>query len=363
MHVNNITLSIVFFLQLGWLSAQDLSLIVYPYSGIKLQPEGSSSVKIAGPSRIYSTPFLGIGLELRPLGVGIAYQKESNLTFAGYENSVPWSIHELFEEDEIHLFCKHRIFTIGLGHYWSRVENINHHENPGAYVSRAKGIQLLFATRLAWIDVEFRSKVQYSPDFSAVLSPNNSICFKASLTKVDSSHQNKLIINGLIGSRIFINDSEVLPGEDFNTTISLAPLLGLEVMFNPIKTSLNLEKDWWITLNGGSPNRDVKTYVASVLIGLRHHFQLKNSKHLRVGLGASYIEDLEIKRNSSSIPVQDRDKVKNWQVKGLGISLSYELFNNCDLELKTTLPFIGEEIFERISRTSVGIIYRHNPLR
>jgi hypothetical protein len=91
---------------------------------------------------------------------------------------------------------------------------------------------------------------------------------------------------------------------------------------------------------------------------------LKNSRHIRLGLGGSWIEDNDNKlKNITPNPTPEQQKLGNYQVKGLGVSLSYEILPNTDTEAKTTIPFIGAKLFERNRRTSLGIFYRFNPLR
>src|SRR5690606_19669546 len=201
-----------------------------------------------------------------------------------------------------------------------------------------------------WLDIELRTRLQYDPDFSALVGgANYSLLFlyRIGKNKPENLTPGFLTVNGILGIRAFPLNIKLLPGEEFNMGVGFAPALGLEFLINNINTSLNFEKDWWLYFNGGSPERDLRGLIYNTFIGIKYHYKLRNEHHLRFGLGGSWIEDNENKfENITPNPTPAQQKLGNFQVKGLGVSFSYEILRNTDIELKTTIPFIGERPFE-----------------
>jgi hypothetical protein len=342
-----------------------------PVVGFRLHNNGGESVSPAGPRKILTSPVLGLELSHSKLPISFGYQRESNLAFwnyvPGYDEA--WSSHQTWEEDQLQMYWRIKHFSLGVGHYWKKRENSGNHEIPGFFILKRKGVQLSFVYPTKWIDIEFRTKIQYDPDFAAIGNAMHSILFLYRIGKrEEGEHESPPIItvNGIIGARVFRPEIKLIPGEEFNKPFGIAPGLGLEFLFEKINISMNLEKDWWLYLNGGSPTRDVRGLIFNSFIGAKYHHELKNGRHIRFGLGGSWIEDNDAKlKNVTLTPTPEQQKLGNFQVKGIGASLSYEILPNTDVELKTTIPIVAfqEKAFESTSRTSLGIFYRFNPLR
>lgn len=340
-----------------------------PTVGFRLHNDGGESVSLAGPRKLLTTPVVGIEASHSKFPISVAYQRDFTTVLwnyvPGYDEA--WSVNSTWEEDQIQIYWRLKKISIGIGHYWKKYENIHNHESPGIFVLKRKGVQLSFVYPTRWLDVEFRTKVQYAPDFAALGTSQQSILL---LYKVGRKHEARqeiprnLTVNGILGARVFRPDIELFPGEEFNKPFGIAPGLGIEFLFEKFNLSLNLEKDWWLYLNGGSPRRDIRGLINNSFVGLKYHHQLNNERHIRLGLGGSWIEDNDNKiKNTTLNPTPEQQKLGNFQVKGIGVSVSYEVLPNTDIEAKTTIPTIGEKPFESWSRTSLGIFYRVNPLR
>ncbi|MCY7330328.1 MAG: hypothetical protein LH618_17385 [Saprospiraceae bacterium] len=102
----------------------------------------------------------------------------------------------------------------------------------------------------------------------------------------------------------------------------------LELSVKKINTSLNLERDMWVSANGGSFQRELKGLVVNSIVGVRYHWKLKNEKRLRFGL-----YHYNIRAISASV-------AKRW-----------------DVEIRHIKPYRGETGYNA-QRTSVGIIHR-----
>lgn len=343
---------------------------ISPIVGFKIHNNRLESLSFAGPAKVLVSVVIGGEISYKKFPFTLSYQRDYLQRFwhyAGPENNEDASVREIWEEDQIHLYWHLKYLSLGLGHYWKQRENELNHWSPGSFVQQRRGFQLSITYPTHWLDIEIRTKLQYDPDFAGLAGLNNYYLYF--LYRIGAKRKTKpalkfLTVNGVIGSRVFLHEVKIIPGELFNKPLGFAPSFGVEFLFHKIGLSLNAEKDWWISFNGGSPRRDVKGLVYSSFIGARYHLLLKNGRHIRFGLGGSWIEDNENKlENITLTPTPEQQKLGNFQVKGLGITLSYEILPYTDLEFKTTLPFIGEEIFENRSRSSLGIFYRFNPLR
>lgn len=342
---------------------------INPIIGTRIHNNRQEDVSFAGPAQYLTTGVLGLEVIHKKYPFGITYQKDYNQFFRahiGGEYYEPWSLKEIWEEDQIQVYWYLKHFSLGLGHYWKRIENELAHWAPGAFVTKRKGIQLSISYPTHWLDIELRTKLQYDPDFAGLVGLNHySLLFLYRIGKKRTATPELkfLTVNGIIGARSFLHNINLIPGEEFNTSLGIAPALGIEFLFHPINLSLNLEKDWWLSFNAGSPRRDVKGLIFNSFIGIKYHHQLKNGRHLRFGLGRSWIEDNEIKLENVGADPDYINRLGNFEVKGIGVSFSYEILPHTDLEVKTTIPTIGEKIFENRSRTSLGLFYRFNPLR
>lgn len=351
--------------------ANEPRVVMKPIIGFRLHNDGGEEGSPAGHRKILTSPVLGLEFAYTRLPVIIGYQRDMALVLwnyvPGYDEA--WSINNTWEEDQLQFYWVFINFSLGLGHYWKKRESFNHHDAPDAFILQRRGIQLSFAYPTKWLDIELRTKIQYSPGFAALGNSMHSILLLYRIGKKNNrgkrnENSDILTVNGIIGARLFRPDIELIPGEEFNKPFGIAPGLGVEFLIEKINLSLNLEKDWWLYLNGGSPHRDIRGLINNSFIGIKYHHKLKNDRHIRLGLGGSWIEDNDNKiKNTTLNPTPEQQKLGNFQVKGIGVSLSYEVFPNTDIEAKTTIPTIGEKPFDSWSRTSLGIFYRFNPLR
>ncbi|MBK6902839.1 MAG: hypothetical protein IPH04_08510 [Saprospirales bacterium] len=338
--------------------------------GIMLHDNGEPEFSPGGPPKILTTSVFGIEVGKRDFPMRISLQRGYNLTFFNYlgkQFDEEWNVDEILEEDQVNFYWGLKYFSIGLGHYWKRRENALKHMIPGFFVEQRKGVQISISYPAQWLDIELRAKLQYAPNFAGIVGGSNySLLFiyRIGAKKEEFNNMGFLTLNGVIGARAFPINIKLIPGEKFNKPFGVAPGLGVEFLVNNLNLSLNLEKDWWLSFNGGSPSRDIKGLIYSTFVGVKYHHLLKTGRHLRFGFGGSWIEDNENKfENITPNPSPEVLKLGYYQVKGFGISVSYEVLPNTDIELKTTLPLLGEDIFENSSRTSIGLFYRYNPFR
>lgn len=364
-------LFILFFFLSCTLIAQEKErkFIIHPILGVRIHNDQQEEISSAKPPQYLTTSVFGLEIKNKKYPLSISFQKDYNQFFRSYigqELYEPWIFNEIWEEDQIQIYWYLKHISLGLGHYWKRRSNELAHWVPGAFVTKRQGIQVSVTYPTQWLDIELRTKLQYTPGFAGLVGLNNySLLFlyRIGAKRTATSELKFLTVNGIIGARSFLHNIDLIPGEEFNKSIGIAPALGIELLFNPIHLSLNLEKDWWLSFNAGSPYRDLRGRIYNSSIGIKYHHLLKNGRHLRFGLGRSWIEDSEIILENLSASPDYLNELGNFEVKGIGVTFSYEILPHTDLEVKTLLPTIGEKIFENRSRTSLGIFYRFNPMR
>jgi len=304
-------------------------------------------------------------LHLPKIPIRIGGQTDFNFQFSvpvqDTFNFATWSVDRTWIENQIQAYYDFEKFFVGVGGYWKRREDNSNHSIPDFFFWKYSGLQLSVGIPLNWIDIEFRTKIGFNPTFAALGTSQHSILFLYNIDKqrINKKRNGKISVNGLIGAKFFSTNSiELLRGEDL-TPIGVSPLVGLEIVHKKSGLSLNLERDWWLALNGGSPRRDVKGYINSAFLGLGYHHLLGNNRFLRFRLGGSFIIDYD-KLADIRITTPNANKLGNYQVKGIGAMVSYEILPDTDIEMKHTFPILGDKLFS-LTRFSIGLIYRYNP--
>ncbi len=343
---------------------------VNPFIGIRGQ--SNELAEIRGPIREIH-PFFMVGVEFgkKNFPLSLSATKEWNLTFRVYNN-----VNSLQKNTikgtwtENHYLLKYQLNSlnkIGLGYFFMMRENLGHHISPVGLERKNQGLLLGFSRQVDWLQIEYRSKILLDPNFSAIVglyphSINLSFALGSKKAYPDQPKFNRYFdLKPLIGVRFFpLKGMTILKGETF-PAIGSAAILGLELLQKSSCFSINYENDFWIAFNGGSQNRDIKGLISANFIGLRRHFEMKNGRHLRLGLGYSYIIDFN-KKMLLTLPTDLNYKgLLRFQVKGIAGTASYELLKRTDVELKHTFPVrsLNEPLFNPI-RFSVGLVRRVN---
>ncbi len=337
--------------------------------GTRLHDDGHEVVRATSSGRIVSAPIFGLMLTMPRIPLRFGWQTDFSMRLVPHvinpSAELPVTIGETRIEHQFQMYYDFKHFFVGVGGYWKRREAVLHYLFPGFLEWKHKGVQLSVGVPLNWIDIELRTKIRLDPTFASIVGASHySLLFLYNVDKIRKTkfRNEKIIVNGLIGARFFLtNNIRLLTGEDL-TPIGIAPLLGLEFLHRKTGLSLNLERDWWIAVNGGGLSRELKGYINSSFIGLGYHYQLRNNRFLRFKIGGSFISDFDfITWNSQNLDSDKARKLANYQVKGIGTMVSYEIQPGTDIELKHTFPLIGDVSFFNVTRLSVGLVYRYNP--
>ncbi|MCS6930336.1 MAG: hypothetical protein NZM43_12680 [Saprospiraceae bacterium] len=348
-------------------NSQNIKLSIRPQLGLRIHDDTFSGVQRVGGRYIMPSPTVGLSIFLDETPLSLNWQTDFNgvprvrdtLGLAPSFLSETWISHQL------QICYRLKNLDLYLGGYWQRQEGLGNHLQPETYEWKTWGAHLGVGLPISWLNVEYRTRIRIWPDFAAIISSSqHSLLFLYNFDKKrrPGALDDYLIVNGLIGSRFFYTGNiDLLYGEDL-TPIGISPSLGIEIIHKNSNISLNLERDWWIAFNGGSPSRDMKGYINSSFIGLSYHKILKNNRYIRFRLGGSFIIDYDL-LDELTVSNPDKDKIGSfYQVKGLGTLISYELLLHTDLEIKYTFPFNGYQFFN-LTRLSIGLIYRYNPNR
>jgi hypothetical protein len=336
-----------------------------PHIGLRNHFEGPLWIDRGGISeRIMNSPVFGFELDLTNLPVSITVEKDFNFVFTSQTNNRLWP--QLVERyDQTSIFLEYNLnekYSIILGYYSMLQENLLNFgfQNKS---TNYQGIITGFNYNYKWLDIAFQAKLNIYPSLEVLADKSlYSVAFRHRIfqNEEEDNIDNALKLKPLVGLRFFpIVDQTTFPAERF-PPLGIAPTLGLELFYEKINMSLILSKDIWVSLNAGSSIRDIKGLIVSKFIGVSYSIQFNNDNFLKLGIGYSYIRDLNNRMALEGIPASDPRKLEftNYQVKGVGALISYKIFTSYLIEVKHTFPVSSlDEPFFNPSRLSVGVIY------
>ncbi len=239
-------------------------------------------------------------------------------------------------------------FSIGIGHFWERIEN------NGAYIwstipydnkqRHPQGINLFISKALGPTDIELHMETVYAPSFTGFL-PGSGLYSLKLLHRFDknwkSSKPDRLArnfsIDPIVGSRFFINRSNNILLAEVPPKIGVVPTIGFELRKTGFPISMVLEKDLWLSFNGGSPTRDIRAINSNTGLGLKHTQKIKNGRKLEFSLAYILSVDSEV--------IQET-KGKYYYNRGIGMSVGYEAFSNTFIEFRNIYPLRGRQPFD-----------------
>jgi len=348
------------------------NLKIHPVIGVRNHTNGLPNIRPGGPSILITAPVLGVDITSKNSPIFFSIQKDWNMEFVPHTDlsqTLGYSIGQYWTENNFLLrYQFNQNYGVGLGYYFMHRENDGNHSFGDRVVRTWQGLLLSISKQINWLTIEARTKVTLKPNFGALGEAQHSLVFayrfgqEGDEAETESKFNQHFQLNAVLGTRFFpISGVKVLKNEKFGA-IGIAPTIGIELLYKKYNLSFNIEKDVWLSVNGGSARREVKGYIASTLIGLKYHALLKNERHIRVGLGYSLIRDLDKMALLTDPSPYNQKGLSIYQVKGIGASVSYELFSNADVELKHTFPIrsLDEKLFNPI-RFSAGVLYRINP--
>jgi hypothetical protein len=325
-----------------------------------------SGVRKASEAQTLTSPTFGIFLNLPKISTRIGLQSDFWVepeidVIDSIKLQYLSPISAIWLQNHLMVYHDLRRISIGLGVHWNRKENILNHLDPGFYLWKSHGISTSLILPFNWLDIEFRTKFTTSPSFAALGRSQNALLllYNFDKTRLKTENCKPISLSLLMGARFFLTANiELIEGEDLRP-IGTAPTVGLQFLHKKTGITMTFERDWWLSLNGGSVQRDVKGYINSSFVSVGYRKHLKNEKHVNVKVGWSAIIDYNL-RKDLTVATPHVNKLTTYQVKGVGVALAYELLPKTDVEIKHTFPLLGDELFNPL-RASIGLIHRFNP--
>jgi hypothetical protein len=364
----NLSLFLSFAIISIYLNGQN-PLQVNPICGVRILSRNLPEVGLGGKIKWITAPVVGIEIRKKERPLSISFQKDWYLDISPYSSpeatlAFNYSLVQYWTENNFLVnYDFGKGWQVNLGYYDMFREN-NLTLFSKLYTRKWSGILYGLTKKTDWFSIGLRSKVVLNPDFAFLVG--DALYSLTMTTNFKSNYANKLnkqfafekniVVKATAGTRIFHPKGDTLLVNEAYPKVGFMPTFGLEFYVEKLHLSFNIEKDFWLNVNGGSPIREVKGFVSGNFLSLRYHHKLKNERYLRLGAGYSFIRDLEQYRY---ITAQSERKFSRYQLKGIGISASYQVFENADIEIKHTLPLARlNEPFFNPKRLSLGVIWR-----
>jgi hypothetical protein len=362
-----ILLILIFLLEITNLQGQN-KFYVTPVVGVRIRSNNLPAGSFPGKTIWYTDHILGVEIGKKNKPLSVSFQKTINLEFLPFLTSEisydrSYLIHQYWTEDNILLnYNFGKGLQANLGYFYMFRENLLSLVS-NAFGKKYNGLLYGINKNFDYFNIGIRSKLVFKP-FSFIVGDDlYSLNFT---TNFRSNHYSKLgkkfgfeknlTVKATAGTRIFHPTGDTLIYNEEYPKVGFMPTFGLEFYIEKLHLSFNIEKDFWINVNGGSPIRDVKGMISGNFLALKYHHKLKNERYLRFGVGYSYLRDLEQFRY---VTYEKYNKFARYHLKGIGLSTSYQVFENADIEIKHTLPFARlNEPFFNPKRLSLGVIWR-----
>lgn len=336
--------------------------------GLKLHANQNQLPEFPDAWQLLSSPLLGFRVAHNNIPISLIYTRD--FTYSIYNNvgNNPAGISNLPQKskgDLLMLQYSKRQYFLGLGHYRREAESFTLFALPSANkISRL--IVLSAGFRFNRLDIDYQRQIQYKPYFDPFDWGLQSINLRYNIygkktTATDSKLRKSVALEIRVGGRLSPVRQTFLTGET-TPLLKISPGIGIDIHFYKINTSVLLDRDWWMAINGGSFERDIKGYVSNSTIGLCYHIKLQNAKTIKIGAGAAYVIDHNTIYETRTKINQGLLNRNLWyyNVKGLYISYYHPIYERWEIEFRQILPIVNEELFNP-SRTSLGLIYKLKP--
>lgn len=360
---------ILIYLQLVCISVASWGQKIYVsgIAGIKMHSNQNQLPEYPDAWQMLSSPLFGFKLHHNRLPIELIYTHD--FTYAIYNNvgNNPAGISNFPQKSSGNLLLltyNKNIFSGGVGHYRRKRESFSLFMLPS--VNKIEDFIILSAgLHFGKLDIDYQRQIQYQPFFGVFDWGFQSINLRYHIGKQQRKKPEKLskfmsfdLKTGGILSPV---RQTFLTGET-SSLIKFSLLLGADIYFSKINTSLQFERDWWIAINGGSFQRDIKGYVSNSTIGLCYHKAIKKDRKIKLAIGGAFIIDHNTIYETRTNINQGLAKINLWyyNIKGLYFSYSHPLTSNMDIQLRQIIPLIGEKGYNP-SRSSVGIVYKIKP--
>ncbi|MBX2892689.1 MAG: hypothetical protein KF734_17300 [Saprospiraceae bacterium] len=310
---------------------------------------------------------MGFKISHKKFPIELIYTHDFNHTIYNEVGNNPAGISNVPQKSSGNLLLltyNKNIYFGGIGHYNRTKESFVLFMLPS--VSKIENLIVLSAgLHFGKLDIDYQRQIQYQPRFNPFDWGFQSINLRYHIEKQQRKKPEKLskfmsfeLKTGGILSPV---RQTFLTGET-SPIVKFSLLLGTDIYFPKINTSLQFERDWWIAINGGSFQRDIKGYVSNSTIGLCYHKGIKKDRKIKFAIGGAFVIDHNTIYETRTKINQGLAKTNLWyyNIKGLYFSYYHPLTSNMDIQLRQIIPLVGEKGYNP-SRTSVGVVYKIKP--
>jgi len=336
-------------------------------AGIKIHSNQNKLPEYPDAWQMLSSPLFGFKISHKKLPIDLIYTHDFTYAIYNEVGNNPAGISNVPQKSGGNLLLlqyNKNILLAGIGHYQRKHESFTLFVVPEA--NKTENLIVLSAgLHFRKLDIDYQRQIQYKPFFGVFDWGFQSINLRYHIGKHQKIVPKKLTkfmeIEIRTGGRLSPVKQTFLTGET-SSLVKLSPNIGIDIYFDRINTSVLFDRDWWIAINGGSFQRDIKGYVSNSTIGLCYHIQTKKEKIIKVGAGVAYIIDHNSIYEARTKINQGLLKPNSWyyNVKGLYFSYYHPVTDNVELEFRQILPLINEKLFNP-SRTSLGLAYKFKP--
>lgn len=333
----------------------------YCITGISIDPlKGEGFQRWRDGFDLRSSPLLGIGVNLPKHKISIEGFGYQTITLYAFPKNN--EINAIWKYKKLNIYYElNKHWKIGVGHLWRKHDNFFTQNGIGN--GKEKSLLCNISYQLGNVRIEYSKAAMYRPFFSLLDYPENSFTlfyhFK-NQTSINKTSNSNIKVNALIGEKTFIVNLKPMLSEQY-PKIANAFNLGIEFLHKPTNISFNFERDWWLSLNGDSPIRNVKAYVRNTNIGLKYHLRYQDEKKIKVGIGYSATSDSDLLSDARKDLFDG--KISPWRyfnnVKGISCSIAFPITKKFDLEAKNIFSIVGDKTIN-IRRFSLGLSYRLN---
>lgn len=334
--------------------------------GVRLNILPHQDGAIVNDDYLVTSPLIGVKVRHQKYPFSLSYLYDRSYVFNYYPFNNQYDIAIVNTGNSIRLLYEATKFRYGLGHHWFKHETVANHILSGPEIP-IRYIAFLFAVPFGQAEIEFQSLMRYTL-FDVGDRYLQEINFKyhfGGQKKKEQRYATKFIrLNFLIGPRFFLPDQSYIGGER-KVKLATGATAGAEILVEKFRTGLYWEKDWWIALNGGSPQRAIKGHITSHTFGVKYQHPLKEKRSLNFGLGytwmldASTLPDTRTKINDKEVSTE----FYNNNIRGISIAPSFDFNRNIRIEIrqiivtKSGTPERGIDL----ERLSMGIFYKIAP--
>ena len=312
---------------------------------------------------LITSPLAGLKVSHRKYPFALTFMHDRSYIVRPYPINDVSDVQEIDEGSLLRVQYRGQRVLYGAGHYWYGQNGYI----DFVFTRRSKTIRyvaFMIAFPVGRAEIEFQSLLRYTI-FDVGDRYLQEINFKyhfGSAKQIKKSYPSRLLsLHFGLGGRWFLPDQEYLVGER-RAAIGTAAAISTEVRVDRWRTGLFWQKDWWVAINAGSPQRLFKGLITNNVFGLKYHHPLTERSSLNLALGAAWIMDISTLDQTRNRILNGELSRKFWNnnIRGISIAPSFNVNPQLEVELRQIIATRGEQGLN-LERLSLGVFYKIKP--